>query len=142
MTQPSRSLLPLRAIRATPCAPKGIPTIDSLSCAANSPLLNCVVFRQNGTVRMTTTKSYDRLNRLQTISSVGATTLASPAFDYDTRSQSQLEPTEFLVELLECSTDRAKNIHETKTSFNLVNSCRHSVGLRCERALRKFMESL
>src|SRR5438105_14774988 len=31
---------------------------------ANSPLVSQIIFRQNGTARMTTTKQYDNLNRL------------------------------------------------------------------------------
>ncbi len=41
------------------------------SYIANSPLVGNIVFQQNGTTRMTTTKQYDFLNRLTSISSVG-----------------------------------------------------------------------
>jgi hypothetical protein len=46
---------------------------------ANSPLIGQVAFRSNSTTRVTTTKAYDYLNRLQSISSVpsGASTLSS-----------------------------------------------------------------
>ncbi len=40
------------------------------SYLANSPLVNQIVFTNSGTTRMTTTKQYDRLNRLQAITSV------------------------------------------------------------------------
>jgi hypothetical protein len=40
------------------------------SYLANSPLVEQVVFKQGANTRMTTTKSYDRLNRLSKISSV------------------------------------------------------------------------
>ena len=38
------------------------------SYLANSPLVSQIAFQQNGTNRMTTTKSYDNLNRLTQIS--------------------------------------------------------------------------
>ncbi|MEI6779931.1 MAG: RHS repeat-associated core domain-containing protein [Verrucomicrobiota bacterium] len=44
--------------------------VATYSYLANSPLVNQIVFATNGTTRMTTTKQYDRLNRLQAISSV------------------------------------------------------------------------
>jgi RHS repeat-associated protein len=53
---------------------------------ANSPLVNTVTFKQNSTTRMTTTKRYDFLNRLQWISSDGAGTL-SAAYKYNNANQ-------------------------------------------------------
>jgi hypothetical protein len=39
------------------------------SYLANSPLMSQITFKQNTTVRMTTSKQYDKLNRLLSISS-------------------------------------------------------------------------
>jgi hypothetical protein len=39
------------------------------SYLANSPLVSQIVFKENATTRMTTTKQYDLLNRLTTIAS-------------------------------------------------------------------------
>jgi RHS repeat-associated protein len=51
---------------------------------ANSPLVSQIVFKQSGTTRMTTTKQYDYLNRLTSISSVGGASSASPiSFNYN-----------------------------------------------------------
>lgn len=48
------------------------------SYVANSPFVSQIVFTNSGTLRMTTTKSYDYLNRLTSIqSSAGASTVAS-----------------------------------------------------------------
>jgi hypothetical protein len=41
-------------------------------CLANSPLVQYIADKQSGTVRMTTTKAYDNLNRLTSISSANA----------------------------------------------------------------------
>ena len=50
------------------------------SYLANSPLISQIAYRSNSTVRMTTTKTYDFLNRLGSISSqpsgVGAASIA------------------------------------------------------------------
>ena len=48
------------------------------SYLANSPLVQNIVFQQNGSTRMTTTKQDDNLNRLQSISSVPNSQLQSP----------------------------------------------------------------
>ena len=48
------------------------------SYLANSPLVSQISFRSNSTVRMTTTKQYDYLNRLMSISSAGSGSAASP----------------------------------------------------------------
>ncbi len=45
---------------------------------ANSPLVSQISFRSNSTVRMTTAKQYDYLNRLMSISSAGSGASASP----------------------------------------------------------------
>src|ERR1044071_3064122 len=54
-------------------------TLFSFTFLANSPLIGQITFRSNSTTRVTTTKAYDYLNRLQSISSVpsGASTLSS-----------------------------------------------------------------
>jgi RHS repeat-associated protein len=56
---------------------------------ANSPLVAQINFTNNGSGRMTTTKSYDFLNRLIAISSVGSgpSSLASFAYVYNSASQ-------------------------------------------------------
>jgi hypothetical protein len=51
------------------------------SYLANSPLVEQVVFKQGANTRMTTTKSYDRLNRLSKISSVPSVSSAV-SFEY------------------------------------------------------------
>jgi hypothetical protein len=43
--------------------------VATYSYLANSPLVGQIVFTQNGSTRMTTTKQYDNLNRLTQISS-------------------------------------------------------------------------
>jgi len=52
---------------------------------ANSPLLGNIVFQHNGQTVMTTTKAYDNLNRLTSISSIGGASSASPisSFNYN-----------------------------------------------------------
>ena len=66
-------------------------TVDSAtySYVANSPLVNQITFKQNGNTRMTTTKSYDNLNRLTQISTldVGLRTLDSHAYAYNNANQ-------------------------------------------------------
>ena len=57
---------------------------------ANSPLVGEIQFRQNGNVRMTTTKQYDSLNRLRSISSVGSASSSKPisyAYSYNDANQ-------------------------------------------------------
>jgi RHS repeat-associated protein len=56
------------------------------SYVANSPLVNQVVFKQNSTLRMTTTKSYDYLNRLTAISSAASNTVS---FNYNYNAANQ-----------------------------------------------------
>ena len=48
---------------------------------AKSPLVTNITFKQNGTTRMTTSKSYDLLNRLTRISSSSSSSFSS-SFDY------------------------------------------------------------
>ena len=58
------------------------------SYLANSPLVEDIVFKQNATTRMTTTKAYDYVNRLTSIGHAdGATTLASYAYGYNAANQ-------------------------------------------------------
>jgi YD repeat-containing protein len=52
------------------------------SYTANSPLVSQIVFKQSSTTRMTTTKSYDKLNELTSISSTVAGS-SSPVSRYD-----------------------------------------------------------
>jgi RHS repeat-associated protein len=60
------------------------------SYLANSPLISQVNYRSNSTTRMTTTKSYDFLNRLTSISSQpSASGLASIAFNYSYNDANQ-----------------------------------------------------
>jgi YD repeat-containing protein len=54
------------------------------SYLANSPLVEQVVFQQNGTARMTTTRQFDLLNRLTSISSAP---FASFAYAYNSANQ-------------------------------------------------------
>jgi RHS repeat-associated protein len=55
---------------------------------ANSPLVSTVTFRTNTATRMTTTKSYDFLNRLTSISSVGTSSTSSQfAYNYNSANQ-------------------------------------------------------
>src|SRR5207244_8501557 len=55
---------------------------------ANSPLISQITFRSNSTTRMTTTKSYDFLNRLSQISSVPSVSSAV-SFSYSYNSANQ-----------------------------------------------------
>ena len=58
------------------------------SYLANSPLVSQIAFQQSGTTRMTTTKSYDNLNRLTSISSTnGSAVLASFGYQYNSANQ-------------------------------------------------------
>lgn len=57
---------------------------------ANSPLVSQITFKQNSTVRMTTSKSYDFLNRLRSISSVPSASGQLPisyAYQYNSVNQ-------------------------------------------------------
>jgi RHS repeat-associated protein len=55
---------------------------------ANSPLVNQIAFQQNSTTRMTTTKTYDFLNRLTAIqSSAGVSPDASFNYNYNSANQ-------------------------------------------------------
>ncbi len=54
---------------------------------ANSPLVSQIAFKQNATTRMTTTKVYDFLNRLKSISSVSAVTTNSFVYSYNNANQ-------------------------------------------------------
>jgi RHS repeat-associated protein len=55
---------------------------------ANSPLIDNVAFKQSGTTRMTTTKSYDKLNRLTKIESAnGGNIISSHAYAYNSANQ-------------------------------------------------------
>jgi len=69
----------------------GLGTLDSAtySYLANSPLVGQITFQQSGTTRMTTTKSYDNLNRLTQISTldVGLRTLDSHTYNYNNANQ-------------------------------------------------------
>jgi RHS repeat-associated protein len=58
------------------------------SYVPNSPLIGAVVFRQAGATRLTTTKSYDNLNRLVSIASIPAASAAvSAAYVYNAANQ-------------------------------------------------------
>lgn len=60
------------------------------SYVANSPLVNQITFQQSGTMRMTTTKSYDYLNRLKHISSAPSGSGTVPVtFNYTYNSANQ-----------------------------------------------------
>ncbi|MBI2927417.1 MAG: hypothetical protein HYY24_17105 [Verrucomicrobia bacterium] len=57
---------------------------------ANSPLVSQITFKQSSTVRLTTTKDYDKLNRLQAISSAPSSTTSLPltyAYQYNDANQ-------------------------------------------------------
>ena len=55
---------------------------------ANSPLVQYITDKQSGTTRMTTTKAYDNLNRLTSISSAaGSTVLDSHGYAYNSANQ-------------------------------------------------------
>ncbi len=56
---------------------------------ANSPLVNTVTFKQNTTTRLTTTKSYDLLNRLTSISSANSQLPAPISYAYAYNSANQ-----------------------------------------------------
>ena len=58
------------------------------SYVANSPLVSQITFRSNSTTRMTTTKQYDFLNRLSSISSSSSSS-SSSSFSYQYNSASQ-----------------------------------------------------
>ena len=57
---------------------------------ANSPMISQVTFKQNSTTRMTTSKQFDYLNRLQSISSApGAANQLSLAYNYQYNNANQ-----------------------------------------------------
>jgi hypothetical protein len=53
---------------------------------ANSPLVGQIAFANNGTVRMTTTKTYDNLNRLTAILNSAGASRDTNDFNWPTRS--------------------------------------------------------
>ncbi|MBI3870960.1 MAG: RHS repeat-associated core domain-containing protein [Verrucomicrobia bacterium] len=57
------------------------------SYIANSPLVGQIVFRDNTTTRMTTSKTYDSLNRLLSISSVTTIPVSSYGYQYNDANQ-------------------------------------------------------
>ena len=58
------------------------------SYVANSPLVENVVFQQGSTVRMTSARIYDSLNRLKSIASApSASAPVSFAYDYNSANQ-------------------------------------------------------
>ncbi len=59
------------------------------SYLANSPLVSQIVLKNSGTTRMTTTKQYDYLNRLTSISSSGSQLAAPVSFSYSYNSANQ-----------------------------------------------------
>ena len=66
------------------------PAIASYAYLANSPLVGQIASTQNGQPRMTTTKQYDALNRLTSISSgasASGTAFSSFTYDYNTANQ-------------------------------------------------------
>jgi len=60
--------------------------VTSYSYIANSPLLDQITFKNNGTTRMTTTKSWDKLDRLLSINSVAGAAVGS-AYTYNSANQ-------------------------------------------------------
>ena len=65
------------------------PNTATYTYLANSPLVSQIAFTQNGTNRMTTTKSYDDLNRLTSITHADSqlSTLASYNYGYNSANQ-------------------------------------------------------
>ena len=61
----------------------------SYSYLANSPLVSQLTFRSNSATRMTTSKSYDYLNRLQRISSTDSSSANVGSFDYSYNDANQ-----------------------------------------------------
>jgi len=65
----------------------GTPYSAGYSYIANSPLVSQITFKQGATTRMTTSKSYDYLNRLTSISSAAAGGTNSFACSYNSANQ-------------------------------------------------------
>ena len=65
---PSATTTPL-ACKPSPTTRHGTPYSATYTYLANSPLVSQIIFKQSTTTRMTTTKQYDYLNRLTSISS-------------------------------------------------------------------------
>jgi RHS repeat-associated protein len=66
----------------------GAASLVSYSYVSNSPLVDGITFQQGGTTRLTTSKSYDNLNRLRQIASVtNAQAVASFAYAYNSANQ-------------------------------------------------------
>jgi len=68
----------------------GVGNSAAYSYLANSPLVSQITFTNSGALRMTTTKQYDFLNRLTSISSVGTGSSPSPisfAYTYNNANQ-------------------------------------------------------
>ena len=62
----------------------------SYSYLANSPLISQILFNTNGTTRMTTTKKFDLLNRLQSIASApGTAGVSAVSFNYSDHNANQ-----------------------------------------------------
>lgn len=67
--------------------PKEHPGSNKVDYLANSPLVGQVLFKQNITTRMTTTKAHDNLNRLTTITAAGTGTTPPVDYGYDALGQ-------------------------------------------------------
>ena len=65
----------------------GTPYSAGYSYIANSPLVSQIIFKQGTTTRMTTSKSYDYLNRLTSIGSVASGGTNSFAYSYNSANQ-------------------------------------------------------
>ncbi len=65
----------------------GTPYSATYSYLANSPLVNQITFKQSTTTRMTTTKQYDYLNRLSSISSAIASSAIGDSYGYNAANQ-------------------------------------------------------
>jgi YD repeat-containing protein len=66
----------------------GASSLVSYSYVSNSPLVGGITFQQGGTTRLTTSRSYDNLNRLRQINSVtNAQSVASFAYAYNAANQ-------------------------------------------------------
>ena len=61
----------------------------TFSYLANSPLISQIAFKQSGTTRMTTTKTFDNLNRLQSVSSSGSQLSTPIDFNYSYNDANQ-----------------------------------------------------
>ncbi len=68
---------------------RGIMHTATYGYLANSSLIETVTLREGSAIRLTTTRVYDKLNRLESIANVGASATRSAAYEFDGANRRQ-----------------------------------------------------